>query len=60
MSKEDEKRLTENEKKHARSLWSYGHTYREITQDTLDRRSYLAYSGILKEVIECVKGIRKK
>ena len=47
--------LTEQEKKRARSLWGYGHSYREITQDTLDRRSYLAYSEILKEVIECVK-----
>ena len=47
--------LKEEEKKRVMALWHYGNTFTAIAEDTLDRRSSLTYSEILKEVIEYVK-----
>lgn len=51
--------LTEEEKKRIPVLWQYGHSCAAIAEDTLDRRSELTYSEILKEVIVCVKEEKK-
>lgn len=47
--------LTEKEKRRIKALWRFGNSCAAIAEDTLDRRSVLSYSEILKEVIECVE-----